>query len=317
MFKITVATLLFWLTIVGGSFWWNLADEKKESRQLAFETARTMFQQIVLTRAWNAGHGGVYAPVSSTMKPNPYLTDPLRDVVTTQGVQLTKINPAYMTRQIAEIAANKNGIQFHITSLRPIRPGNKATEWEKDWLKSFENGMTEQGGFTEVGATTVFRYMAPLLTEKSCLKCHAKHGYTLGDVRGGISITIPTLVKENNIGLIVGYGITCFVGVIFTLLGGLLLHRKESMLMQSNNSLQAGIDEQKKLVLELKEAYNEIKTLSGILPICSYCKEIRDDKGYWNQLEKYIGEHSTAQFSHSICPKCMKEKFPNIDMEES
>lgn len=56
-----------------------------------------------------------------------------------------------------------------------------------------------------------------------------------------------------------------------------------------------------------------IETLSGIVPICSYCKQIRDDKGYWNQVEAYISRHTEAEFSHGICPKCLKKHYPYID----
>ena len=72
-----------------------------------------------------------------------------------------------------------------------------------------------------------------------------------------------------------------------------------------------------KLMLEkksLENALNEVKKLQGLLPICSFCKNIRDDKGYWNQIEAYIREHSEAEFSHSICPKCMKERYPEFDI---
>jgi hypothetical protein len=58
-----------------------------------------------------------------------------------------------------------------------------------------------------------------------------------------------------------------------------------------------------------RQAVEEVRTLQGILPICMYCKEIRDDKGSWTQLEKYISEHSESDFSHGICEKCMAEKF--------
>ncbi len=70
--------------------------------------------------------------------------------------------------------------------------------------------------------------------------------------------------------------------------------------------------ERERLIGELKEAVATIKTLQGILPICSCCKKIRDDKGYWNQIEKYITEHSLAEFSHSLCPDCMKKVYPDI-----
>ena len=61
---------------------------------------------------------------------------------------------------------------------------------------------------------------------------------------------------------------------------------------------------------KLKEALKKVKRLSGLLPICASCKKIRDDKGYWKQIELYIREHSEAEFSHSICPKCAKKLYP-------
>ena len=66
-----------------------------------------------------------------------------------------------------------------------------------------------------------------------------------------------------------------------------------------------------KLIKELQEALAEIKTLQGILPICSYCKKIRDDKGYWEQIEEYIQDHSEAEFSHSLCSECAKKYYPD------
>lgn len=64
-----------------------------------------------------------------------------------------------------------------------------------------------------------------------------------------------------------------------------------------------------KTIIELQQALEKIKTLRGIVPICSYCKEIRDDNGYWNKLEQYIEEHSTAEFSHGICPNCYEKQI--------
>ncbi len=63
---------------------------------------------------------------------------------------------------------------------------------------------------------------------------------------------------------------------------------------------------------ELDRATSEIKTLKGIVPICMYCKGIRDDKGYWNQLEKYITEHSEVEFSHGICESCVKKHYTDL-----
>ncbi|NTW77710.1 MAG: PAS domain S-box protein [Syntrophaceae bacterium] len=71
-------------------------------------------------------------------------------------------------------------------------------------------------------------------------------------------------------------------------------------------------EERERLILELQEAISQVKTLSGLLPICASCKKIRDDKGYWNQIESYIRAHSEAKFSHSICPDCAKKMYPEF-----
>lgn len=71
--------------------------------------------------------------------------------------------------------------------------------------------------------------------------------------------------------------------------------------------------EREALIKELQEALSKIKTLSGLIPICAWCKKIRDDKGYWQAVEQYISEHSQAEFTHSICSDCQKKYFPESD----
>jgi len=66
------------------------------------------------------------------------------------------------------------------------------------------------------------------------------------------------------------------------------------------------------LIAELQKALSEIKILGGLLPICASCKKIRNDSGYWEQIETYITERSDAVFSHGICPECMKRLYPNL-----
>lgn len=70
------------------------------------------------------------------------------------------------------------------------------------------------------------------------------------------------------------------------------------------------------IVKDLQKALKEVKTLSGLLPICMHCKKIRDDKGYWDQIENYIQKHSGAQFSHSICKDCLKKYYSDLDIDE-
>ena len=70
--------------------------------------------------------------------------------------------------------------------------------------------------------------------------------------------------------------------------------------------------EKSEVIVELQKALKKVKTLSGFLPICASCKKIRDDQGYWNQIEAYISEHSEAEFSHGICPECAKKLYPEF-----
>lgn len=90
------------------------------------------------------------------------------------------------------------------------------------------------------------------------------------------------------------------------------IKEKDDALIKANSTLEEDIKERQRLINELEKALSEVKTLSGLLPICSSCKRIRDDKGYWKQLESYIHEHSEAQLSHSICPDCVKKLYPDM-----
>ncbi len=83
-------------------------------------------------------------------------------------------------------------------------------------------------------------------------------------------------------------------------------------LRRLNTELQAHNEERDKLIAELQEALAEIKTLRGLIPICSACKRIRTDQGDWTQIELYIQAHSEAEFSHGLCPDCAKKLYPDF-----
>lgn len=79
-------------------------------------------------------------------------------------------------------------------------------------------------------------------------------------------------------------------------------------------TLQASLAEK---VRALQQALDEVRTLRGIVPMCANCKKIRDDKGYWNQVEVYVREHTDAQISHGICPECARKLYPEYDLDSS
>jgi diguanylate cyclase (GGDEF)-like protein/PAS domain S-box-containing protein len=188
----TRPAVLFVIVALGllGSFGLDWVQADAAMGSVARERGAALFRLIELTRNWSAGHGGVYVPVTPTTPPNPWLEHPRRDLRTDDGRALTMVNPAYMTRQIAEIAQQAEGIQLHITSLKPIRPANAPDSWEASALKRFEAGTAEVIELIP-GESPVHRYMAPLRIREPCLQCHAKQGYALGQIRGGISVTMP------------------------------------------------------------------------------------------------------------------------------
>ncbi len=218
--KLLIIAVLSWLLLIIGSFLWSYNSAKNGQENIALQTARSFFDQVVITRTWNARHGGLYAKVTKNTLPNPYLDVPMRDIKVNDNVTLTKINPAFMTRQISEVAQERDGIQFHITSLKPIRPQNKPIAIEKDFLQKFEQGVKEKGIFFQKGGKNYYFYMAPLITQKSCLKCHQWQGYKEGDVRGGISVTLPFVMHIPLLSLLVGHILIAFVGVLGIVVAG-------------------------------------------------------------------------------------------------
>lgn len=183
---------MLWLMLIGLSFYYQVEDDQKYGQKIAYKQADMFFQHIVLMRQWNAEHGGVYVPITEQTQPNPYLTVPDRDITTNEGQKLTLINPALMTRQLADMEKSRSGVRFHITSLTPIRPENKADAWEIKALQAFAQGRQAYEELSDIGNQSFFRYMRPLLLEPPCLKCHNEPENKVGDIRGGISVSIPS-----------------------------------------------------------------------------------------------------------------------------
>jgi len=101
------------------------------------------------------------------------------------------------------------------------------------------------------------------------------------------------------------------------------VEERTAELKLANERLEAEIQvrilsetEREEVVHELQDALAEIKTLSGLIPICASCKNVRDDKGYWNRIEEYVGQRSDAEFSHSICPVCADKLYPGLTKKE-
>lgn len=235
---------MIWTIIVALSLIWSIVRIKKETLEGAYIQAHISYVKDILYRRWNALHGGVYVPVTKETQPNPYLQDiPERDITTPSGKRLTLVNPAYMTRQVYELMKEDCGVQGHITSLNPIRHENAPDPWEAEALRAFEKGETEVSSVAKIEGKEYFRLMHPFVTENHCLKCHAKQGYHEGDVRGGISVSIPmepllAIERRNTLTFAGVHGLLWVVGLAGIGLGRQRIRRSEQERMHLTDELK-------------------------------------------------------------------------------
>ena len=242
---------LFFLFLLIASVWtllvyWLYSSNKLNAvesiHSQALVEAEIAYNKDITYRRWAAQLGGVYGEISPHLQPNPYLDIPDRDVTTNTGKKLTLINPAYMTRMVYDVMGSESGLKGHITSLNPIRTNNAPTEWEKKALENFQNSSKEFYEFTSDKGKATLRYMRPMITEEPCLKCHAKQGYKIGDIRGGISVTIPMDKYDDSLAKLTSsaqqrYLLIWALGFLFTTATYVFLFRNERLQTQTNNSL--------------------------------------------------------------------------------
>lgn len=186
----TFLVSILWILLLTSSFAWNYTQAEKEQEFLALHTARSLFNHILFTCHWNAGYGGVYVPISETTPADSIPHPPLDTIKVSDALTLVRINPALMTKQIAEIAKGNN-IHFNIVSIHPVHSMDKATEQEEALLRKFETGLQEAGRFIKGEENTSFSYMAPLRVKQACLQCHGNQEYAEGEIVGGIRVTLP------------------------------------------------------------------------------------------------------------------------------
>jgi len=200
----------------------------------ATRQAKMLFNQIRLTRQWVSDHNGLFFVKSAGVEKNPFLDH--SEIQDAEGNWLVKRNPAMVTRELSEYAVREGMGQFNVTSLKPVNPDNAPDDFERRSLLKFADGATEAIEIEKVDGSYRLRYMAPLKVDSRCLECHAKQGYTLGDIRGGMNVTVPmnwayAEIRANN-RMLLGIALATIVLVslcLYLLFNSLVARRLEKL----------------------------------------------------------------------------------------
>lgn len=165
------------------------------TQDIMLQHARALFEEMILTRQWVSEHGGAYVKVKPGVAPNPFLaTIPdLKVNITDQDGQLyTLRNPGLVFSGVSQLAEKNGSFKLHVASLNPVNPASNSPDaFETEALIAFEQGEKEAHVVEQDTAGPVYRYMAPLYYQVQCNNCHGSLNYAEGDIRGGISVTIP------------------------------------------------------------------------------------------------------------------------------
>jgi len=251
-----------WTAFIAGLAIWDSRREMKNARGILVDKARTHFFKDQAFRYWSARHGGVYVPIDDRTLPNPHLAHiPERDITTPSGKKLTLMNPAYMLRQMMEEQEDLYGEKGHITSLNPLRPRNAPDAWERKALEAFEQGAKEVSEFTDIDGESRLRLIRPMITRKTCLKCHAIQGYKEGEIRGGVSISVQggrqfSLAKRNILNHSTGLGFIWLLGLGCLLAG--VKHLTRRVEKRDRDRAEAAVNSEHEQLLSIFDSMDEV-----------------------------------------------------------
>lgn len=271
------------------------------SKDILLKEAIAHYDNMVNTRLWNAKYGGVYVLQNDDLKPNPYLKN--NHMYSKDDELLIKINPAWMTKQISSIA-NKNGNYFYkITSLKPINPDNKPDSFEKEALTFFDKNKEEK--FYSNLKNGNFNFMGSLTVKESCLKCHAQQGYKLGDIRGGLRISIPLGSYKENIDLIEhNSSLFIYLVIFFSVLSIAVviyfvssIYKKQDEIKILNDTLEDKVNNRTNALASM---YKNEKYLKNVLQLVANVNEMLVQSNSFNAIAKNsidrLIQHKEYQF---------------------
>ena len=182
LWRYALAAALAWTVFIAATVGWNMFGHWRETLDNARQDAQISFQKEMLFRLWAAGHGDGDAPATNNAPSSPR---PSR-----VGERALPIPPSMM-RQAQGHGQEPPGPRSHLAGLKPSRPENAPDAWETRALKAFGKGETEVASVEMIAGQEYMRVMRPLVTEAGCLTCHSAQDYKVGDIRGGMSVSVP------------------------------------------------------------------------------------------------------------------------------
>ncbi len=298
----------------------------------AEQQARMLHKQILLTRQWASDHHGLFILKRKGVEANPYLDLPT--VTDASGQTYYLRNPAMITRELSSYATRDGLGFFRVTSLNPINPNNLPDAFEQEALLAFNQGVKEVLSQDEGEMGRVVRFIAPLKVTTSCLGCHERHGYNEGDIRGGLSISIPinwaSELIERNIHSLVIIGVASILVVtvaLFLMFESLIVHRIRGL----SQAMDSFPDDPPERYILPSLFEDELDIVSGnFVLFCDRLKKSQEDllraKAQAHQNEKMasLGILS-AGIAHEVnnplggmlnCVKSMRENPGDIELNE-
>lgn len=229
-------------------------DYQKFSEKILFEQASTLYNNLVTLKHWNSQKGSIYVKAYEEIDANQFIKDGIVHI--NDKELLIKMNPAWMIRELSEVSNIKQNYYFKITSLSPINPINKPDNFEKRALEQL-NSSKEENFYTSLEEDR-YNFMGALKVQPSCLSCHNTQNYKIGDVIGGLRVSVPVENYKENIKIIESKSdilnvITIFTSIIFM---GIItytvtsIYARELNILKLNKTLELKVNKRTKDLTE-------------------------------------------------------------------